>query len=241
MIREFSKYGKWKDYFDIRNFEVRISLVISFITLVFFVDINFYSIFDEHKELCNNAMLYSIAGMFGLLGFSLSGIAIIISIFGNEDLLKIKDNDIMKKVMSSFCFLAFNIGVAIFIYFLYYFGINLLQDKANVVLFYILVEIYVYSIFFIIFYTVALVRNCVWLYQIKTQLMNMENVVNKEDLNEIRIDSLFLALSKRNIVDQREMKVIFEQLVRQSSIENKDKAMHYFDKRYGFSKDNEQF
>lgn len=232
MFKDFTAYGKWRDYYNIKNLEVRFSIVVSSIFLLILEYLDFYENFSNYEEMVKNLLLYSIGGMFGLLGFSLSGIAIVISIFGIEDYIRFKNKEIMKKVMSSFVFLAFNIGCAIFLYFIYYLFINSGRNKLQFCSFEIVLFIYIYSISFLIFYTVALVRNCVWLFQIKVGSNETENGYTKAELNEIRIDAILSTMNENNMADGDEMMKLFEHYISKSSIKNKENAISYLEKRY---------
>ena len=233
MLKEFTKYGKWYDYINLKNFENKIALFVMIFSLILLKLAGFYENYEQYNEASTNIVLYSIAGMFGLLGFSLSGIAIIVSLFSDKDIKRIKTKDLMKKVMSSFLFLAFNIGILIIIYFAYYIIISSKMKLLNEILFWPLIALYVYSIVFIIFYTVSLVRNCVWIYEIKVDMNNI-NSINKADINEIRIDLILKILFESNSLELDEFINISNELITQSSIEDKAAAIEYLKKRYGY-------
>lgn len=236
MFKDFTKYKKWLDYINISNMENKLSIAI---TAGLLLALKYMKFYDNYSYYCNsvqNLILYSIAGLFGMLGFSLSGIAFVVSVFSSNDTIKLKDEDVMKRVMSSFMFLAFNIGLCIVIYFIMYLFIGSSIEKASKVVFWIVSIFYVYSICFLIFYTIALVRNCVWLYEISESIKKIRKNISKQDLNEIRIDAIISTLVSHGDTDIDQFMNTVSSLVEQSSIDNKHDALDYLRRRYGYKK-----
>ena len=107
------------------------------------------------------------------------------------------------------------------------------MNICNITIFFILTFYYILSICYIIFYTIALVRNCVWLYSLK-RCLKSNNITNLQYANELRIDTILLILNRKGIVDSDEFMDIFKTLINQSSIENPNEILSYIEKRYGY-------
>jgi len=202
MFKVFISEKRYKDYINIREFEVYMSVLISmlFVLLVYHTDL-YSNFFDVQADFCN-LVLYFIAGFFGLLGFILTGVAIVIGMFNKELSTRIElanGKGTVKKLLSSYEFLAVNIVMAILVLVILYIltlsELSIVADK----LFYIIVFLVSYYLLFCIFYALALIKNLIVIYEI-TLLYSGDNGVSNETMircNEIRIDFILRTLTEK--------------------------------------------
>lgn len=106
--------NRFYDLFDLKEWEVRWTLGVSVFLLLFFLVINFYADFLQYKESISNLIICFVGAMLGLLGFALSGIAIIVSLFTKEEtanISAINGENTIADILSSYSFLAKNIAI----------------------------------------------------------------------------------------------------------------------------------
>lgn len=237
MIKKFIKNEKWKDYFKFSESECIFSLIVSLCMLAFVCWIEMYEKFEVFINPINNILLYIIAGFFGLLGFSLSGIAIVTGLFSREHMRIIKksnNEEKIEKILLSFQFLSFNLALGIFFSFLLDFLIFSEKNLVSVYVFYLIFFIYSYFVFFNIFYTVSLVGNCISLYKIKNLYddIELERTTLIELLNDVRIDFILAQIGELRKKDPKDIVEELIQTVKQSSIEEKETLLKYLEEHY---------
>lgn len=231
------KYRRIYDLVNIREWEVKASILIVLLTAIGLMRFDFYNKFSFYEESIKDLFLCLIGAMIGLLGFSLSGIAIIVGLFSKEEeglIAELNGSGKIKVILSSYSFLALNIGLQCVAVILLYLAISAGISICNECVFWIITVLETYHIVFILSYTIALVMNCVKLYEIK----NLYGEINKEkksihDLsNEIKIDYIFSTLV--NICDFSQDEVIEKLIVfvENSDIANKEKVISYLRNQY---------
>lgn len=231
------KNSKMYDLFNKKEWEVKWSFGISVLILAFFIYINLYHDFFAFQEMLNTLIICLIGAMIGLLGFSLSGIAIIVSLFSRRETKSINlinGENAITRILSSYSFLAKNIGMQCFVLIAVYFLISSRLMIAPIILFYILVLIETYHIVFIVLYTVALVQNCIELYKIKNIYSEIESAKKTihDEANEIKIDYIFSTLVNNYGCSTEEVLNKLIVFVSESKIENKDKIIEYIKNQY---------
>ena len=120
------KFARWKDYFNYKEWEVIISLLLTSVVLFFLIYIDFYNDFLAFQSGVCDLLMCIVAGCFGLLGFSFGGIAIATSILSKEQIDIINKNgkeQNVEKIMSSYEFFALNMAILLLISILVYFAI----------------------------------------------------------------------------------------------------------------------
>lgn len=231
---------RYHDLIAFREWEVKWAAGSSILLLLFFLFINLYDDFYYYKEGIANLIICFIGAMLGLLGFALSGIAIIVSLYTKEELMKISEingDDVIADILTSYCFLAKNIAFQCMILFVLYFLNASKADIIPMIFFYILVWLETYHISFIILYTVALVGNCIKLYRIKNIYSKMGQIQKNihDEINEIKIDYIFSLLI--NIHNFSEQEIIEDLIgfIEESSKENKEELIKYIRNQYNAS------
>lgn len=239
MLKRFSKYKKWSDYLNLNNSEVKIALTITAILVLFYFLFDVYGHFYDIQDSLGNFISCLMGGSFGLLGFALSGIAIVTTLFSKDvhDLINLVNGaGKMEKLMCSFEFLAFNVAVGIVLDSLLYFALSYSQAVINEVFFFIVYIFFCYFSLFNIFYTVSLVGNCLKLYELKNNYEGIAQGINnlKVEANEVRIDYIMLTLVKNKLIDPDTfMEELEREILDRCSSKNKKDIKDYFSKRYG--------
>lgn len=225
------------DLINIQEWEVKTTLVITILGVAILICMEFYNKFNMYEEPVKNILVCLIGALIGLLGFSLSGIAIIVSLFTREEeklISEINGKESIKVILLSYSFLAVNIGiqcvVAIFIYLVMSGDMPICKQYF----FWILTFVEIYHIVFIIFYTIALVKNCIKLYEIKTIYKRIEDEKKSihDITNEIKIDYIFSTLT--NIYGYTKEEVIENLIlfVEDSRISNQEEIVKYIKNQY---------
>lgn len=220
MISWRSKYKKLFDYIDVRNFEVLLSVFATFVIFIVMYFINIYSNFYTLTDKICDIILCIIGALIGALGILLAGVAFIAGLFTSEyiealtyglKILKNKRNcvrnnkrrvecetgeEIMDMLMSSFIFLSMHIGLYVIYLIVIYFLINSTIEIVSRVPFYILLFISLYMLIFALFYTIALVYNCIELNIIKNRFYSSYKKEKSfyDKANEIRIDMIIATI-----------------------------------------------
>ena len=182
-------------------------------------------------------MLCILGAMFGMLGFSLSGVAIIVSLFSNNEIKKIDEingTGTIEYILSSYIFLAINIAVQCTGIILIYMTFSSNRFLVNEVAFWVITTIEIYHVVFIIFYTVALIKNCIDLYKIKkiyAEIINKDKTIYNV-VNEIKIDFIFTTLMNIYGFSLEDIKGNLLSFVQNSELKNKDEIMEYIKKQY---------
>lgn len=231
----FNENKKWNDYFNLKTFECRISLLMVAVIVVTFVILRVYDNFNDFLTPLQNITIYIASALIGMLGIILAGIAIIIGVLNNnivKSIEKLNDKGSIQKVLVSFEFLAFNIGIGILIFFLIH--IILYSHKGIIpeFPFYFVLIIISYLFSFIIFYAVSLISNSVRVFFITglySDIINNEKTIY--DLsNEIRIDFILRSILKDTSKEEFLAK-LFE-MIDSSDIKDKEAVKTYLKNYY---------
>lgn len=233
---------KLLDLVDITEMEVRLSIVFTFVITALFAYLQLYNKFYLFEEKVCSVIEMIVGSFVGLLGFSVSGIAIIITLFTREETFLISElngeNDI-EKILESYKFLAESLAVEIFYLIMIDICISSDGKMINKTLFGILLVLIVYHFCFNVFYLIALIKNFVELYKIKRIYGELENIDGEfnNDKNDIRIDFILATIMNICGCSQDEVCEGLIEFVKNSSIRDKERMIKYFSQRYGKSKE----
>lgn len=226
-----------KDFVNIKENEVRYSIFFAFCFVVLLVYLDFY---DDFSYFSNNASgIYTciIGAMIGVLGFSLSGIALISGLFPSSIVDKIdKDNGdgSLKYLLSSYVFLAKNVAIQSVTLIAIYFCTFSKKPKVVEWEFWIIVLFELYHICFIIFYTVSLVSNCVKLYEIKNIYEHsLENEITiREKVVNLQIDFIISTLANiTKVSTDKAIESLFD-FLEDANPEDKEEILKYLTNYY---------
>lgn len=225
------------DLVNLKAWEVKVTIFITAIVLCVLSYFDFYSEFYKFEGAITEVALVLVGAMFGTLGFSLSGVAIIVSLFNKKEIKiidKINGEGKIEYLLSSYVFLAINVATQIVLLLIVYLAMmsdkNILESKG----FWLITSVEVYHIIFIIFYTVALIENCIKMYNIKNIY---EEIEDKEKnfyniVNEVKIDFIFSTMINNFGCNLEDVKKSLIEFVDESNLKNKDEIMKYIKKQY---------
>lgn len=232
IFKRFSKHNKWRDYYNFRSFECKMSLITMIATLVIFKILNIYINFNTFILSLQNMTIYTFQALIGMLGIILAGLAIIVGVLNKESINSIEKHNGKGSIQSalvSFEFLAFNIGIGIFLFVL----INLVlysdRDLITPCLFYVIVAGVSYFLAFIIFYTISLIGNCIRVFYINNVYTDISTKERStyEEANEVRIDYLLSTLQKQTNISPEEILEDLDKLTDSINSPNKEAVKKY--------------
>ncbi|MDM5336371.1 hypothetical protein QUF84_03875 [Fictibacillus enclensis] len=237
ILNRLTRNKKWWDYLDFRSLECQAALFFSILLIVLIHFLNVYETFEPFLLAFQNITLGIAQALIGMLGFVLAGIAIIISTLKKDVVKKIDQingNGTVKKILSSFEFLALNISVLIVWFYILYLLLSTPSKLIGVISFNFIVFFTSYFFLFVIFYSTGLVSNCAKLFLISNTyediVSNEKNII--ETANEIRIDFILNTLIQDNQISQVEFLTKLEQFVENSNVMEKEKIKNYFKNYY---------
>ncbi|WP_310854802.1 hypothetical protein [Paenibacillus taichungensis] len=215
---------------DFRKFESYISLIFS---LVFTVIVYFYvSSNSEVEYITSNTkdiVLYTIFGLLGMLGFIISGLAIISGTIGHnvtKNIIKAKKFNSLLKIMFSFNYLGHLLGFLIVVFIFIYFILSI--NSPFVKWAYISISAMLsYAIFFVIFFAISLLKTCLDIFVINylysdEEEMQESNNVEMEFIN-LKTDTITQILSERNLIDKDSFIAKLKQRVDEDIIDDSKK------------------
>ncbi|KZL89171.1 hypothetical protein [Clostridium magnum] len=167
----FSKVVRYKKYRDIYNtdtMEVRVSLISSIIITTLIIIVFNQANIDNINNLMREMTKEIAIVLIGFLGFVISGLAILTSSISNKfiNILKRQDKiNIIEKILLSFYFLGLIVGIDIISSLIMYIT-TYSTYPYNILCIGICTFLYTYTIVFIIFYSIALIGNCIEIFKI---------------------------------------------------------------------------
>lgn len=221
---------------DTREPEVSRAIIFSSIILGFIVIIDFCSIFLKNVGEVRALILALIGGLLGLLGISIAGIAIVISMFTSSDIKAINGlrPKSFEKVLKTFEYFALDIVLEILLFISIY--LLMLSDipAPPPIGFYLLCGFLVYSFSYILFYGWALLGNCLALSNIKCLVDDIaaEKKSKFEWLNEAAIEQLVEIIYRASKQPSDSFYTTLIQNILKSDLPNKEDLATYIDKRY---------
>lgn len=237
MFTRFLKYEKFNELLDIKLNEVKISLIFIFLIAIVFETLDIYININNYNEAFKNISIYIATALIGVLGIILAGISIITSSLNKKNINlieKINGEDVVERILTSFEFLAFLIGVQIVSFFIIYMSLFSSYSIPSKLLFYMITTPIIYLFLFSIFYAVSLVGNSIQFF-LAIQNYNEINSLEKNAatiLNEIKIDFLFKVLCENEkISDENLIKSLYN-YCKENDYEKKEEVIEYFKKMY---------
>ncbi|MBB3111957.1 hypothetical protein FHS18_004025 [Paenibacillus phyllosphaerae] len=195
--------------FDFVKFEGYMSLIFTVI-----ITIIIYTLVDSNSDNVGfivsdtkNIILYASFGLLGMLGFIISGLAIISGTMSNKVTKNIIKENKFKSVLAilySFNYLGYLIG---FFFVFYIFGYFILSINGifKPYVFIVYCSIAAYGLFFIVFYAVSLLKTCLDIFVINYMYSGEEketNISKEMSLTDIRIDALTKVLLDNKMLNR---------------------------------------
>ncbi len=238
MFGRIKRYKRYKDYFSVQTMEVKFA---GSLTIIFCLFFEFVLEFREKFVLyiTDIKQIFSmiIGGEFTLLGMSLAGLAIVVTLLSPEEMRiieKVDKNDTINRVLSQFEFSAFNLTIQLVYLFLLYFLFMSDREVMRPLPFWAIVGVILYHFFFNIFYIVALIGSCIKINMIKRDCYK---IALKERsvlgvANEIRIDYLLAIVLKDRKIDKNAFLNKLYEIIDTTNEKNKEEVKQYLRKYY---------
>lgn len=236
MLDIIKRHNRLKDILNIRESEARFSIFLSLISCIILYCVGLFEKFSLFSEMLIDIILCFIGGYIGIIGFSLTGMAMMLGLFSRKQISIIEKHNgqgVIEEVMSSYGFLAFISACNVFLLFIVSFAISCEKRMLPSYLFWICAFIILYLTFFNIFYAVSLVFNCVSLFTISkiySACEEQDDIVSTA--NEIRTDYVLGVLVKILNISRND---VLEGLKNEASNlpeETRKKVMEYFETHY---------
>lgn len=241
-FKRFSRYNTWKHFVDLKELEVKISLLLTPIVIGLMYFLNCFDKIELFREGFQSITIYIAAAFIGVLGFILTGIAMITAMLNNEVCKKIEaicGEDSLRKILCSFEFIAFVVSVLIVVLFTVYLSFFSDLSLFDSLSFYILSAILIYLVIFVIFYLFSLIGNCIQIFYITNMYQEINNKEEKqfnELLNEIRIDFILTKMAKNNTITSETFIDDLINFIDNHQIKDREKIIQYFKEHYGIDK-----
>lgn len=194
-FKDIKEYKKYNDIFNIKSIEVVVSLIVAIVFTIIMIKIIANINYEDINNLIRSLTKDVAIALIGLLGFIVTGLAILTSAISNKLMnivYKKQKIQIIKKILLSFYFLGLIIGITIVLQFTLYlvsfFSVNINRWLLGIVTF-----IVTYLVTFILFYSIALIGNCVQIFNIINIPTQNYTYLKKEDrdlFDSFRISTL---------------------------------------------------
>lgn len=234
--------NKIKDFVNFKEKEVQYSFFLSVVIILLMHHLKIYDNFYAIQDMIIQIMETVLGGIIGLLGFSIGGIAIIVTLFSKEEIISIEEingENVIEIFLNSYVFLSESIAFEV----VCIIGILLCviseEKLINETAFWAISWVLIYHLLFNIFYLVALVVNCVGLYKIKQiygKLIKSEEVF-KNNIDDVRIDFLLSTMMNICKCSQDEMAEYMIEFVNSEKLDNANKIENYIKSKYGSKRD----
>lgn len=238
MFERIKKYKRYKDYFALQSMEVKFAgcLTVIFYLLFYYV-LDFREKFYLYLTDIKQILAMIIGGEFTLLGMSLAGLTIVVTLLSPNEMEiieKVDKRNTIDRVLSHFEFSAFNLTIQLVYLFFLYFIFMSDKNVINALSFWAIFIVTVYHFFFNIFYIVALIGSCIMINTIKRNCYKI-SLIERPLLgvaNEIRIEYLLAILLKDKGIDKKTYLNKLYEIIDKTNMENKEEVKKYLEKYY---------
>lgn len=224
------------DFVNIREKEVKLAIIVTILIDIVLNKIEIYKNFYCYEEKISSLIEVIIGSDIGLLGFSVSGIAIIVTLFTKEEtflITKYNGEDSIDRILSEYGFITWSITINLLYLIIIDLCLSSTLEVFGKIIFGIVITIIVYHISFNIFYLVDVVENCIKLYKIKQTYGRIVDNNLKGEANEIRIDFIFAILMNLCESSQEQLCDELIKYVKKTATEEEAKKLiNYFTERY---------
>lgn len=221
---------------DIKQPEVRWSLVVSAFLEVLLILINFYANFSLYTDDLCSLLQCLIGALVSLIGVAVAGVAIVISLFSREQIAIIEDikAGAFKVLLEDFKWLALISGLDTAVLVGMLLIIKTPFPLVPAYLLYSISFLLIYVFFYLLFYCYALIGNCIRLYAIRNTIeeISMQTKSVPVSALEFQIDFLVSELLKH---DKSEAKKFYSKIItlaESSKSDNKKEVLKYLKDRY---------
>lgn len=237
MFTRFLKYEKFNELLDAKLNEVKISRIFIVLILIVFEILGIYENINSYNDAFKNISIDIATALIGVLGIILAGISIITSTLNKKNINlieKVNGKDVVEKILTSFEFLAFLIGVQIVSFFIIYMSLFSSYSIPSKLLFYMITTPIIYLFLFSVFYAVSLVGNSI---QFFLAIQNYNEISSLEKsvvsiLNEVKIDFLFKVLCENGNISNEQLISALYEYCEENNYEKKEEVIEYFKELY---------
>lgn len=223
IFEEFIKSKKWKELYNLKALETVAAGISAIIITILCSYIFIYSPIDDINSLLRSISKDIAIALFGLMGFLITGLAILLSGISSKVMniiIKRGKEESINKIFLGFYFEGLLIGILIVALFILYI-ISFLDIELNAIFSNLMIFMFSYLVVFTIFYSVGLIGNCISIFRIvnnysdekdkedKGDKEDSENcILNEKDklvFNELKIMALenILIINSKNIEEEK--------------------------------------
>lgn len=240
LINKFIKYNKFREFIDLEESEVKISIVLTiFFILVCSYILDIYGNFSKFEPALQNISIYISTAMIGVIGIILAGISIIVGTLNKENMKLIEHlngKGTIEEILISFEFIAFISAIQVVMFFAIYLVLHSNKYLLNKTLFYIIMAIIIYIFIFSLFYIVSLIGNTIYFF-IDTK--KYDEAIEEDysiiaQANQIRIDFILNTILSSNKIDKETFKNLLLEYNEKTNNSKKNEIEEYFKKYYKF-------
>ena len=192
IFNEFIENKKWRELYNVRSLEFIIASISSIFITFLVWNILKYSHIEDINNLLRSFTKDIAIALFGLMGFLITGLAILLSGI-SSDVMNIIENRKKEKSINSiflgFYFEGFLIGILIVLLLILY-AVSYLNCELNLTFSIIMCFILSYLVIFVIMYSVGLIGNCVSIFRIVNKYSTTDNSNKKESYKLSEKDEL---------------------------------------------------
>ena len=226
----------WKRKFNYKEPEVVKALACRGIFAGFLVMIDLYSVFLLQIGEIRSLVLATIGGLLGLIGVSIAGIAIALSMFTAKEIRTINNlkEHAFETILNTFKYFAYDVVIEIVLLIGVFFLMLSNIPAPNAVLFYVVLIAILYYFFYILFYGWALLGNYVSLSSIKNMVGKIEEKEKTQfdSFNEVAIEQLIEIIYRGYEQDPKRFYETLLHAVSLSSHPQKAELIEYIKKKY---------
>lgn len=226
----------WKRKLNLQEPEVVRALITSILFLFVFLYIDFFNVFVNHISDLRALILGLVGGLLSLLGFSITGIAIVISLFSVQDIKLIENlkSNSYRDILETFKHFAYDMVLNIVLFIMTY--VLMLTDIPipGKFAFYAFTIALTYLFLYILFYGWALLSNCIALSNLKKLISEtIEEDKSKFDmLNELGLEQLVEIIYRSSHQESKSFYEMLLKMVKSSTMPQKDELAEYIVHRH---------
>lgn len=225
-------------FIDIRQPEVKWAAGVSIILTGLLFAFPIYSEFATYEDEICSLVQCIIAGAFGLIGVSIAGIAIVITLFTVEQIQMLEElqagafDDLLYDFKWFALIASLEISVFVAMLFIIKSPYPLVSEPA----FYLIVFVLIYFVFYLAFYGYSLIGNFIKMSKLKQSLSTIPDQIKSTPVQAMELQLNFL-VSKLVKGNKDEAKLFYTELieiVEESDISNRDEVAKYLKEHHRF-------
>lgn len=223
-------------FIDIKQPEIKGAASVSLLLELVFIALSLHDNFALYQDDICSLIECVIAGLIGLIGVAIAGIAIVIALFTSEQINlinKLKEGA-FENLLYDFKWFSLVSAVETAIFIAIIFVIRSPYPIAPQIAFYFITFILTYGIFYQLFYACALIGNFIKMSHLKCSLDTILNQTKSVPLSaiEFQIDFLVSRLFNEDKQTARGFYTELIDIIEKSSVKNRDEIVGYIKARY---------